>query len=588
MLGRGAVAVCVSLTALAVPPAVAQAAPNAWRSAPDMPGPHLGAATTTLHDGRVLIIGGNPGGTSVDAYSPSSDSWSTLAALGTARAGALAVTLTSGKILVASGSPTSAEVFDPAANAWTAVGNTVPEGRGAIVALADGRALVTAGTTAAVDIYDPADNMFHGAAAMGQARTAAGAARLPGGKVLVAGGFGDDFRGLASGEVYDPATNTWQGVGNAMPSVHARPFTVVLPDGKVLIIGSEHNRADGGSVHSPDVAIYDPATNLFAAAAAMTQTHTFGSAVMLADGRVLVTGGFAADSLGLGSAVSSDVYYPSVDQWHPSGPVVRFSAFSTVAALPNGEALDAGGGRDGTDACPSCRVEIYSPATVPPAPGFVNAVVEGGTADVVWNQGESDGGLPLTGYTVRASTDAMVTTAAGTTHATFSGLPSGTAVHFTVAASNILGEGPATPSPLPPPPPPPPPPPAPPAPPPTPAAPPDTALPTVAVTGLKSKLQLKSFLKGITATLTPSESVSLTIQLVASTKKATIAKTYNLALATKSYGPSAGARKLKLKPNKKLIARARKFSVQLKILAIDAAGNARTLTRTIKVSGSSR
>ena len=88
----------------------------------------------------------------------------------------------------------------------------------------------------------------------------------------------------------------------------------------------------------------------------------------------------------------------------------------------------------------------------------------------------------------------------------------------------------------------------------------------------------------MTATLTPDEPVALTIELVASTKKATIAKTYNLGLTSRSYGRSAAARKIKLKPNRKLVGKARKFTVQLKILAVDTAGNARTVTKMIKIA----
>ena len=75
MIRPRAVAALASLAALAVRPAAAQAAPNAWRSGPEMPIARGGAGTATLQDGRVLMIGGDSAGKSVDAYSPSSNSW---------------------------------------------------------------------------------------------------------------------------------------------------------------------------------------------------------------------------------------------------------------------------------------------------------------------------------------------------------------------------------------------------------------------------------------------------------------------------------------------------------------------------------
>ena len=373
--------------------------------------------------------------------------------------GALAVTLTGGKVLVAGGNTTagmtkSAEVFDPAAGQWTDVANVMQMERDTryrgLVALGDGRALLVGGAstaTTAVDIYDPTDNKFHAATAMGHPRAAAGAALLPGGKVLVAGG-NDGDEALLTGEVYDPSNNTWQNVGNAMPSVHNLPLTAPLPDGRVLVIGSTLVAIGG---FSPAVAIYDPVTNLFSATGAMTRAHggdpgasaAAAGAVTLTDGRVLVIGGFAGTFGPAARGNRADVYYPSLGQWLSSGPGITPDLFSTIAALPNGEAL-AAGGSDGTTAATASA--IYSATTVPSAPASVSALAGDGTAIVFWDRPDADGGLPLSGYTVRASTGAAVTTDAGTTHATFSGLPNGTAVTLTVTAVNPVGEGPAAPS----------------------------------------------------------------------------------------------------------------------------------------------
>jgi hypothetical protein len=177
-------------------------------------------------------------------------------------------------------------------------------------------------------------------------------------------------------------------------------------------------------------------------------------------------------------------------------------------------------------------------------------------------------GRPITGYAVRASNGATVTTSDARTHASIA-VPNGSPVTFTVTAINDLGAGPASaPSAAV-----------------TPAGPavPDTTAPTIKVSKLKSKLKLKSFLRGVTATVTPSEPAAVSVDLLASARRITIARAYNVVLASKNY-PRGTTRKIKVKPSRKLVGHARKFTVRVRITATDAAGNSRTITKTIKVS----
>ena len=64
------------------------------------------------------------------------------------------------------------------------------------------------------ELYDPATNTWTAAGALATGRSGHTATLLPNGKVLVAGGFGGLTRSyLASAELYDPATNTWTAAG---------------------------------------------------------------------------------------------------------------------------------------------------------------------------------------------------------------------------------------------------------------------------------------------------------------------------------------------------------------------------------------
>ena len=116
-----------------------------------------------------------------------------------------------------------------------------------------------------------------------------------------------------------------------------------------------------------------------------------------------------------------------------------------------------------------------------------------------------------------------------------------------------------------------------------PPPPPDTDAPAVGLTGVKSSMSLASFLKGVKAKVTPSEAAKLDGVLLVAAKSAQLAS-FNLTLATKSLKLASGARTLKLKPGRRLVGHPRKgFKVRLQVTATDAAGNAKVLTRTIKV-----
>ena len=125
-----------------------------------------------------------------------------------------------------------------------------------------------------------------------------------------------------------------------------------------------------------------------------------------------------------------------------------------------------------------------------------------------------------------------------------------------------------------------------PPPPPPPPAPPaaDSSAPTVSLASVPRSMKLARFLRGLTFAVTPSEAASIEASLLGSARRATVAKAYNLTLATRPLRRAAGRRSVRLKPNRRLVGRARRFTVQVRVLATDAAGNRRTVTRTIKVS----
>lgn len=122
--------------------------------------------------------------------------------------------------------------------------------------------------------------------------------------------------------------------------------------------------------------------------------------------------------------------------------------------------------------------------------------------------------------------------------------------------------------------------------PPTPA---DTTPPTVTLSTVRSSYSMKAFKKGITVRVATNETASLEATLAAKVTKATAARAalagaYNLELIGRKLSPGTGTRTIKLRPKSALFGTPRKsVRVKLRVVATDAAGNDRTVTKIITV-----
>jgi hypothetical protein len=247
---------------------------------------HYEHAAALLPDGRVLVAGGavKPGGpftAATELYNPLTRRWSAAAAMQATHWAPTATLLPNGTVLVAGGDGTVrfAEVYDPAADTWTATGPMIiPDRRESVaVLLPDGAVLLLGGGYAVDSIdrperYDPATNTWRAAAAPRMAYEQA-IAPLAGGRVLVAGG---DLNTpvppqAADAEAYDPATNRWAPVG-PMPA------------------GADVTR--GTPTAAPPVA------------------RTLATATLLRDGSVLVAGGFPCAQECGGITNAAEIYAP--------------------------------------------------------------------------------------------------------------------------------------------------------------------------------------------------------------------------------------------------------------------------------------
>lgn len=114
----------------------------------------------------------------------------------------------------------------------------------------------------------------------------------------------------------------------------------------------------------------------------------------------------------------------------------------------------------------------------------------------------------------------------------------------------------------------------------------DTAAPTVSLRGVPGKLTRAKLLKGFTVSVAVSEPASLDIRLVGTTAGAAPRAVIkdNLTLARRTLGRAGGTRRARLKPTAAILGRRSKLTLKVVVVATDAAGNRRTVSRTLKVA----
>jgi N-acetylneuraminic acid mutarotase len=158
-------------------------------------------------------------------------------------------------------------------------------------------------------LYDPATASWSLTGSMTTPRFGHVAASLGSGKILVAGGLNAYYSGttVTTAELYDPANGQWSSAGTLSNPTSGGNTATVLADGKVLIAGGW---VDGSSTTAASIAsIYNPTANSWSVAAQMPVARAAHFAALLPDGTVLIVGGVNGNPWSASSYLSSAIIY---------------------------------------------------------------------------------------------------------------------------------------------------------------------------------------------------------------------------------------------------------------------------------------
>lgn len=306
-----------------------------WSHAASMSHARFGSTMTLLQNHDVLVTGGeSPTGLTISAelYHSATNRWSRTGSMGTARANHTATLLANGKVLVAGGYNQD-----------------------------------MSGGIASAEVYNPATATWSGTGSMATPRESHTASLLASGQVLVSGGNLDFLDGaVGSTETYDPKTGKWTTVGRMMTS-RSSHVSVTLNDGSVIVAGGEYGNQAGSNPlamtdrFNPNLGSWNPVGDMQVAQGAISHIagRAFHTATMLSDGRVLVAGGFGyiADFTQTVILQTAEIFDPATGTWTLTGNMNQARAQHAAVVLADGRTLVAGGYDFGP---PLASAELFS------------------------------------------------------------------------------------------------------------------------------------------------------------------------------------------------------------------------------------
>ncbi|MCO1578905.1 hypothetical protein M8C13_24425 [Crossiella sp. SN42] len=187
-----------------------------------------------------------------------------------------------------------------------------------------------------------------------------GLLRLPGGGIVAIGG--EDARRGARAEVYrfDEVDGGWTELA-PLATARRRNSATVLADGRILVAGGLTGPREYPALGLATAELYDPATGAWTPAGTMAEPRFFHHATLLPDGRVLLAGGSTTRAGGYTALQTAELYDPDRGLWTrtehydaEAGPRILAQAREVgrtgdrALARADGSVLVAGTGRKAT------------------------------------------------------------------------------------------------------------------------------------------------------------------------------------------------------------------------------------------------
>jgi hypothetical protein len=270
-----------------------------------------------LADGRVLIVGGDgaalQAGTAATAeiYDPATGRFSATASLCASpwQFGLTSLLLADGRVLVAyPGAPGGFEVFDPVNGTWSPLGLRLPGGMTNVVRLlaaADGGILA---------LFSGNDSVLHAVRLVSMSESTAladsgitsvsHATALGDGSVVTVSTLWQGRVGWLVVSRYAPDSGQLESFGAPAGWVCGGASAILLTDGRVLY----GNQCLGNGIQSLPM-LFDPASGHWTFTGRMEDDRNSHTATLLADGRVLLCGGFQGES-GEAVTATAELYLP--------------------------------------------------------------------------------------------------------------------------------------------------------------------------------------------------------------------------------------------------------------------------------------
>jgi hypothetical protein len=184
---------------------------------------------------------------------------------------------------------------------------------------------------------------------------------LADGRVLVTGG---GLPPVPFSETYDPATGQWE-IGEDLQVARRGHTATLLEDGRVLIAGGVVCCTGNREIFTATAEIYDPTTGKFRLTDSLGQGRGFHRATLLADGRVLLSGGFGiAGAPDFEALALSEIFDPVTEKFSSVGALQVARVDHSALLLPDGQVLAVGGTRGGAQAGSAVsETELFDAAT---------------------------------------------------------------------------------------------------------------------------------------------------------------------------------------------------------------------------------